>query len=131
MAMLAAEAALLRAPLAAQQLQRIARIDLGYGLLAGLALAAGLLRVFYGAKGSGFYADNPVFWAKLGVFLLITLLSIPPTVRLAQWRRAYERERRLPDDASVGALRKWLIAELVLFMCLPLLAAAMARGIGY
>ena len=46
---LAAEMVLVRPGITAESVMRVVRIDLFYGILAGLALVAGGLRVVYGA----------------------------------------------------------------------------------
>ena len=108
------------------RLRQLGRLDGAYGALAGLVLVAGGLRVGFGAKGWSFYAGNPMFWAKLGTFALVGLLSIVPTVRLIRWRRA----GTLPDAAAVRSLRGWMHAQLVLLVLIPVFAVLMARAIG-
>ena len=49
---LAVEMVLVRPGISAEAVMRVVRIDLFYGILAGLALVAGGLRVFYGAKSA-------------------------------------------------------------------------------
>lgn len=120
-----------RPGITAEQVMRVARIDALYGVLAVLALVAGGLRVFHGEKGAAFYIDNPVFWIKLGLFLLIGLLSIPPTLNYFRWRRALrDNANALPNAASIQSTRKLIHIELALLFSLPILAAMMARGIG-
>lgn len=110
----------------AARLRTLGRLDSAYGALALAVLAAGFARAAWGAKGWDFYAANPVFWTKLGVFALIGLLSAVPTVRLIAWRRAGQ----LPTAGQLAATRRWMVAQLLLLPLLPLLAAAMARGLG-
>ena len=127
----AAELALMRGPLGAVRVAHIARLDAMYGLLAMLILAIGFGRVFWGAKGSAFFLHNPVFWAKLSFFALVGLVSSVPTVRLLRWRKATRRDAGfVVAEADVASTRRWLTVELALFVPIPLLAAAMARGIG-
>ncbi len=126
---LAAEIVLVRPGISTETVLRVVRIDLFYGILAGLALVAGGFRVFYGAKGAAFYLQNPVFWIKLGLFVLIALLSLPPTRNYIRWRNAL-RNNATPDAASIQATRKLLHIEIILIFLLPILAAMMARGIG-
>lgn len=128
-AMLAAQWVWMRGPLTATQLQRLARVDAAYGAAAGLLLAAGLARVVFGAKGASFYTGNPVFWVKVTFFVVVGLLSIAPTVRLARWRKA--PAGALPSPAELDATRKLVSLELVVLLFIPLAAAMMARGIGY
>lgn len=127
----AAELALMRGPLGAVRVAQLARLDAMYGLLAMLILAIGFGRVFWGAKAAAFFLHNPVFWAKLSVFALVGLASIVPTVRLLRWNKAARRDAGfVVAEAEVAGARRWLAVELALFVPIPLLAAAMARGIG-
>ncbi|HJV68619.1 DUF2214 family protein [Ideonella sp.] len=109
------------------RLRQLARLDQVYGALAGAVVLAGFVRAVFGAKGWSYYASNPVFWAKIGVFVAVGLLSAVPTVRLIRWRK----QTALPDAAAVYDLRRWMLAQLGLLTLIPLLAALMARGIGY
>lgn len=127
LAVLVAELAMLRSGMGAATMAAVGRIDLAYGVLAGLALALGLARTFYAAKGWDFYSHNLYFWLKLAIFVLIGALSVPPTLKFIQWRRA----QHVPSDAQVQSVRVYLWAELALFVALPACAAAMARGYGY
>ncbi len=105
---------------------RLGAIDLWYGILAGLILIVGFSRAVFAAKGWSYYSHNGFFWAKIGAFLAIGLLSVPPTIAFIRWRRAGD----FPTDAQVAGVRRYLWIELALFALLPLFAAAMARGYG-
>ena len=87
-AMLVSQAVLLRGTLQADMVPRLAKLDAGYGGVAGLLLVVGLCRVYFGIKGADFYLHNPWFHAKVGTFVLVGLLSILPTVRYARWKKA-------------------------------------------
>ncbi len=124
LAIVVAELALVRRGMDPAAVATVARIDLGYGVLAAIALAVGVVRAVYAAKGWYFYSNNGFFWAKIAIFVVIGLLSVPPTLKFIQWRKL----QHVPQDAQVDAVRKYLWAELVLFALLPLCAAGMARG---
>ncbi|WP_295911886.1 DUF2214 family protein [uncultured Xanthomonas sp.] len=127
-AALVAEWTLLRAPLERIQLTRLVRIDAMYGVAALLILAIGALRVRYGVKGADYYLHTPWFWAKLGTFAAIGLLSLVPTLRLLRWRRqARLQPTWSPDTAQVRTLQRLIGVELGLLAVLVVLAAAMAR----
>ncbi|MCZ8253417.1 MAG: DUF2214 family protein [Hylemonella sp.] len=130
-AALAAEFVLLRQTPSADWLRTLGRVDQAYGGAAMLLLAAGFARVFWSAKSSDFYLDNPVFWAKIAVFVLVGLLSIVPTVRYPRWLRQFKTEGHLPTEAQVEGTRRWVGGQLLLIVSLPVLAAMMARGIGH
>ncbi len=131
-AMLTAESVLLRGPMEAAALRRLAGLDSGYGVCALLLLAVGAGRIAYGAKGYDFYLHNPWFHAKIGAFVLVGLLSILPTVRFLRWRKALRADPGyLPPPAEVGTLRTLVRLELALIAVVLVCAAATARYGGF
>lgn len=130
--MLVAESVLLRGPVDAAVVRRLAGLDAGYGMSAVLLLAVGASRLLYGVKGMDFYQHNPWFHAKFGLFVLVALLSILPTVRFLRWRRALKRDPGfVPDARQLGALRLLIRLELVAVAAIFVCAAAMARYGGF
>jgi putative membrane protein len=121
-----AEFFVVRAGVGREAIVRIARIDLFYGLLAGLIIIVGFSRAIFAAKGWAYYEHNLFFWAKIATFAIIGLLSVPPTLAYVQWRRA----DTAPTDADVKRVRFYLHLEVALFPLLLIFAAAMARGYG-
>jgi putative membrane protein len=115
-----------RPGLSAASLARAGALDLWYGVLAAAIVVVGFSRAIFAAKGWGYYSHNGFFWAKLLTFALIGLLSIPPTLAFIRWRKSGVQ----PSDAEVSRIRRYLRAELALFVFLPIFAAAMARGYG-
>ncbi|MGM9484814.1 DUF2214 family protein [Roseateles sp. NT4] len=131
-AIVVAEYALCSYPLPQQRLRAVAALDAFYGAAAVLIVVVGALRVLHGPKGYQFYVANPMFWAKMGCFALIALLSILPTVKFIRWKRMAKADSAfIPPRAELEKVRKILCIELVLFVPLVLFAAAMARGYGY
>jgi putative membrane protein len=127
-AQIVAVAALLRMPLSADTVSRIARLDAATGATAGAVLVVGILRVVFGAKGYGYYLGNPWFWAKMASFAAVALLSIRPTMTFLAWRRAARLDAAFaPPAAEATALRRVLRAESVLIVLVLVFAAAMAR----
>lgn len=129
-AFLTAELVLCRAPLGPAHVRQLPRLDIVFFAAAMLALATGLLRLFFYAKGVGFYLANPFFIAKMALYLAVALLSIVPTRRFIGWRRALDAGGAAPDADAVGRVRRVLHVELALFALMPLMAVLMARGIG-
>jgi putative membrane protein len=105
---------------------RIASLDLWYGILAVAILVIGFCRAIFAAKGWLYYSHNAFFWAKLGTFAIIGLLSLPPTLAFLRWRKSALQ----PSEADIATVRRYLHLELGLFFLLPVFAAAMARGYG-
>jgi putative membrane protein len=129
--LLVAELLLCRPGIAGDALHRLKRVDVAYAAFAVATLATGAMRVAWGAKGSAFYLGNPVFHAKVGLFVLVGLLSIVPTIRFIRWSKAALASGAAPGIDAVATARRWLHAEAALLAVLPLLAATMARGIGH
>jgi putative membrane protein len=67
---------------------RLARADRWYGILAAAIVLVGFARAAHAAKGWGYYSHNWIFWAKIGAFAVVGLLSITPTLRYLRWSRA-------------------------------------------
>ncbi len=129
-AFLTAELLLCRPGLGAAQVRLLPRLDVVFFVSALGALATGLLRLFFYAKGLAFYLPNPFFIAKMALYVIIAVLSIYPTLRFVRWRRALAMGGAIPHAAEVAAVRRVLHIELGLFALMPLMAVLMARGIG-
>ena len=128
---LVAEMMLVRPQMSTADARKVARIDMAFGLLAGLILIVGFGRVFFGLKGPDYYWHNAFFHAKLGAILLVGILSIWPTVGFIRWRRAIRRDGNfVPPLAEVEKARRFIHLELVVFFLIPVFAALMARGYG-
>ena len=123
---LISELVVVRRGMAPDAVAWVARVDLWYGVLAGLILAVGFSRAVFAAKGWHYYSHNEFFWAKIAAFALVGLISVPPTIAFIRWRR----DSVAPNDSQLAGVRRGLWAELVLFALLPIFAAAMARGYG-
>ena len=129
--LLTAEAVLLRPGMSPDTVSRLVRYDRLYAVSAVAVLVTGLLRLTLGAKGIAFYTPNPWFHAKMGLFVVIGLCSIPPTRRFLRWRKhAQEDPAFVPARGDILGARRWVMIESHLFIFLPLFAVLMARGIG-
>lgn len=128
---LASEAALCRKEwMSPAVVERLARLDLLYGISAALVLATGLARAWWGMKGVGWYWSQPLLHAKVTLFVVIGLLSIVPTLRFLRWRRALRAGGALPTDDEVRGTRRLVMIEAHLLAVIPLLAVFLARGVG-
>jgi putative membrane protein len=131
MATLLAEHVTLQPQMTRVHIQRLAMIDLFYGIAAGLVFLSGLLRFAYFGKGIHFYLGNPLFYVKVGMFLLVALISVYPTRRFLAWRKMLTQgDPPALDPHTVTRLRIVIRLELGLLIVIPLLAVLMARGIG-
>ena len=128
---LMAELVLYRQDITLGQARLLQRLDLHYLLAAVLVLGSGVARVLWFAKETSFYLDNPVFWAKMAVFLVIALISVAPTIHYLRWSpRLKQGHRPEISDKQYSRIKRYLVVELVLLLLMPLLAVLMARGIG-
>ena len=90
-ALLLLEHQLFRQPLTLERARSLFRIDIAFGITAAAVLASGIARaVFYG-KGLDYYLKNSFFHAKVGLFVVVAVLSIYPTLTFLRWRPARGR----------------------------------------
>lgn len=130
-ALLVLEHRLFKLPLDLDRARSLMRIDIAYGITASLVLATGLARVLWFGKGSAYYLHNSLFHAKVGLFVLVALLSTFPTVVFLGWRNSVKAGQVPVLSPRTGKLLViTLRAELILLLVLPLLGALMARGFG-
>jgi putative membrane protein len=130
-AILAAQSALVRPGITVSSLRLAGKLDRAYGVSAVLLLGVGFSRVHWGARGSSFYLANSLFWTKIGLFMMVAILSIPPTLQLIRWsKQMHAHTKFLPPDEQVRRFQWWLCAEVTVLFFIPFVAAAMARGVG-
>ena len=123
---------LLRNPLDANNIRLIARVDLWFVGAALVTLVSGLMRLYWGAKGAGFYSANPLFYVKTGLFVAIGMLAVPPMRQYIRWARQLAADGNFqPPEAERKAVRRLVMIELHIASLLPLAAVFMARGIGF
>lgn len=125
--MFVAELVLVRRGLGGDMLARLARLDRGYGMAAVAVIVVGVCRVLFGLKGWEYYVASHAFWGKMAAFLLIGILSVPPTMAYVRWTRAGAGP---VPDAEILRTRRFLTAQGFLFVLVLAFAAAMARGMG-
>ncbi len=106
---------------------RLLAADNCWGAAAGLWIASGLLRVFFGGKEPSFYSHNGLFWVKLGLFALVFALETVPMVTFVRVRIARRRAAQ-PPEFSVPTYLRINRIELALVIVIVVVAAFMARG---
>ena len=127
-AIFAAEFALLRPGLAGNRIGQLARIDAAYGGVAMLVIVVGVLRVIFGASGWEYYVSNYAFWAKMAAFVVMGLLTVPPTLAIRRWLKAGQ-DYVVPAE-EISANRRFIYLQAGVLVLIPIFAAAMARGYG-
>ena len=107
--------------------QRLLAADNLWGIAAGLWIASGLARVFFGGKEPGFYWYNGFFWVKMALFGAVFLLELTPMIALIRVRSARRRHAPLPMF-PIESIRRINSLELLLVIAIVFAAAFMARG---
>lgn len=130
-ALLSIEHVQFRLPLDVVRARRLIITDLAYGFTASLVLTTGAIRVFWGEKGWEYYLHNGFFHAKIGLFILVSLLSSVPTLVFLNWRNTL-KAGQIPQlsPARVRLVTSVIRLELFLLLLIPLMAIFMARGHG-
>jgi putative membrane protein len=90
-AALAVEFVLIRGELTLASARKLMAADMIFGISAGILLVVGFGRVFHFEKGATYYLHTWTFLAKFGLFVLIGLLSIIPTLAFLSWRGAVKQ----------------------------------------
>jgi putative membrane protein len=128
---LAAELVLVRIELTAPRVRALGAVDALYGALAVLIVIVGIARVAHGTKGPDFYLPNHVFWTKMGAFVVVGLLSVAPSVLFFRWRKRAKTDPAVrPPESELKLARRFLVAEIAVFLTIPVWAVLMARGVG-
>jgi len=128
---ISSEAALCRPEwLNASVVERLGKVDMVYGISAGVVLLTGVARTWWGVKGTSWYWTNGLLHLKLAMFVAIGLLSIKPTMMFLRWRKELRATGALPDAAQVRTARKWVMVQAHILAVIPLVAVFFARGFG-
>jgi putative membrane protein len=130
-AALVVEFVLIRGSLTVETARKILRADMIFGIAAGVLLLVGLGRVFHLEKGATYYFHTWTFITKLGLFVLIGLISIIPTREFLSWRPAL-KAGQVPTvaPAKLKSVQHIIHAEMTGVVLILLMAALMAKGIG-
>ena len=123
------EFVLLRGELTLWSARRLQVWDMILGLAAGALFVVGLARVFWFEKGAAYYFNNHAFLTKFGLFIVIGLLSIIPTLEFLSWRKALKQgEVPVVLPEKIKRVRMILHIELAAIVVILLCAVLMARG---
>lgn len=130
-AFLTVEAVLMRRDPDLGTVRLLARMDMWYFGAAIAVLLSGFLRLGIGAKGAEFYLSAWPIYVKVGLFLVVGLMSVYPTLAFIRWRRQMEHDPawRVPPE-EYRRMRKLVMIEVHLAALIPIFAVIMARGLG-
>ncbi|WP_310389751.1 DUF2214 family protein [Roseateles sp.] len=128
---ISSQAALCRVEwLNAAVVRRLVVLDKIYLSAAALILASGLARSIWGIKSAAWYVGQPLWWAKLGLLLLLLLLSIKPSMAFRRWLLQLEAQGRLPLEQEIKAVRAQIMRTAHLLLLIPAAGVLLARGLG-
>lgn len=130
-AFLTVQAMVLRNPLDERTVRLLGRADIWAAGAAGATLITGFVRAGFGAKGGDFYFNAWPIYVKIGLFVVVGLMTIKPTLAYIRWRKAYEQDPAWSVPAAEhAAMRKIVMAEVHIGALIPVFAVIMARGLG-
>lgn len=118
-------------------LRRASTADAWWGAAALVWLTTGLWRWLAGTeKDPGYYASNHVFYAKMGLFVLVVFLELWPMITLLGWRRRLGSDGGaafVASDATIAgrARRIARISDVQLLLLLGIVVAAVMTARGY
>lgn len=120
----------LRGNVDAAAIRRALRADAVWGLAALVWISTGLFRAFGGLeKGSAYYMQNHVFWAKMTLLVIILVLELWPIIGFVRWRRQLAAGVGV-DTSRAATFSTISIVQAVLVIAMVFAATAMARGFG-
>jgi putative membrane protein len=122
------EHVLLKPELTAAQARTVQILDAAFGASATLVVVTGIMRMFL-EKGAAYYLHDGAFHALVGIFVIVGLLSIYPTVVFLRWRPA--TRAGVGQQIEPGLYRRLQVlmrAEIALILLAPLFATLMAHS---
>ena len=126
---LSSQAALCRVEwMNAAVVQRLARLDMIYGIAAIVLLLTGIARLVWGVKGMGAYTASPLFHLKMTLFVIAFLLSLKPTLTFRRWKRTLDASGQLPAPDEIKQTRKWVMWQGHVVPVIAVVAIFWARG---
>ena len=108
--------------------QRLARLDMIYGIAAVVLLLTGIARLLWGVKGMGAYTASPLFHLKMTLFVIAFLLSLKPTLTFRRWKKTLDASGQLPAPDEIRQTRKWVMWQGHVVPVIAVVAIFWARG---
>jgi putative membrane protein len=127
-ASLLGEHLLLKQELATAEARTLQRLDIIYGVSATVVLVTGVIRMFL-EKGVAYYNRHIGFHILIGIFVIVALLSVYPTVNFLRWRsdtRAGKGQKLVREQFE--KIQLIIRIEIALLLLAPFFATWMAHG---
>ena len=125
-----AEFIMLSRTLSRQKLSFLAKIDGVYGIASIFVVVAGMTMWFgfdagLGFKPAAWYMVNPIFHLKYGLFVVVGVLSIWPSIFFMRQRKGDQQEEiQIPNH-----IRAIVRVELIILSIIPIFAVLAAAGL--
>ncbi len=111
-----------------REIKRMAILDAVYGAGAIVAIGMGFTLWFGVGKPADFYSQNWIFHTKVGLAILLGILSLPPTLFFNKHKKGKDLDTQIELPKRI---MMFIRIELLLLVIIPLCATLMAKGIGY
>ena len=108
--------------------ERLARLDVIYGVAAVLMIGSGLARLIWGIKGASWYLSQPMFHIKITIVVVMALLSIWPSIMFRRWRRNLRATGAMPEALEVKKVRRLVMIQSHVLPVVAVIAVLLARG---
>ena len=108
--------------------ERLARLNVIYGVAGALMIASGVARVLWGIKGASWYLSQPLFHIKITIILVMILLSFWPSLVFRRWRHALRSTGALPAAQEVAKVRRLVMIQSHVLPVVAVIAVFWARG---
>ena len=129
---LTTEKLLVKPDLSEDDAKKLVIADSVYGIAGVLVLYTGYLRVTQYGKGWEYYAHEPIFWVKMGLFAVMGSSSLFCTTKIIQMAAAQSKgEKPALSEKLAARMQKIINGELLAIGSIPLAAALMARGVAF
>ncbi|UCU98916.1 DUF2214 family protein [Acidovorax radicis] len=126
---LSSQAALCRIEwLNAAVVERLARLDVIYGVAGVVMIGSGIARVIWGVKGASWYLSQPLFHIKITIVLAMVILSFVPSLAFRRWRRDLLSTGALPGAPEVAKVRRLVMTQSHVLPVVAVIAVFWARG---
>lgn len=108
--------------------ERLARLDVIYGVAATLMIASGIARLIWGIKGASWYLSQPMFHIKITIVVVMAILSIWPSIMFRRWRHNLRTTGALPGELEVKKVRRLVMIQSHALPVVAVIAVFWARG---
>ena len=126
---LSSQAALCRIEwLNAAVVERLARLDVIYGVAGAVMIGSGVARLIWGVKGASWYLSQPLFHIKITLVLAMVLLSFVPSAAFRRWRQNLRSTGALPPAAEIARVRRLVMIQSHVLPVVAVIAVFWARG---